>query len=104
MPAAAGPVWGGHCAVDRPRIPVLRPRGARRQPAPVVDSTQRAVAIRVAGASRGTYISAGQALEACGNVKCATRVVEEKYEIPADPAASFAERLADAKEIRQAYK
>ena len=52
----------------------------------------------------GTLAGAGVALKSCTTTSCSTAVVEDDYEIPADPAASYAARLANANEILAAYQ
>ncbi len=51
----------------------------------------------------GTYAGAGSTLEGCSTTTCSTSVVEDDYEIPADPPASYQARLANANEILSAY-
>ncbi len=52
----------------------------------------------------GTMAGAGDALKSCTTTACSTQVVEDYYEIPAEPSASYGARLANANEILAAYQ
>ena len=102
LPAPTRSVWRRHCPVDRsgPRFDAL-----------VLLARADGVAWSTLGEVQfvwkeltGTLAGAGDALKTCTTTICSTAVVEEDDEIPADPGASYAARLANANGILAAYQ